>query len=192
MRAPALTLAVTALGRAPVPALRGGAQPGDALCVTGPLGAARAGLLILEGEAQGGRETDALLAAHRRPRPRVREGGLLAPDARAMLDLSDGLAADAARLAEASGVACRIDLDAVPVAAGVAAVAAALGRSAGWFACAGGEDYELLVALSPEAMRRAAIPLTLVGAVEAGPAGAVGFTGSGADDPPRGYDHLAR
>jgi thiamine-monophosphate kinase len=185
-----LTLAVTALGRAENPVRRSGARPGDLLCVTGPLGGSRAGLALLEGQVPETPHAGALIDRHRRPQPRVEEGRLLAGVAHAMLDLSDGLASDAARLAEASRVTCRIDLDQVPAQDGVAAVASSLGRTAGWFAAAGGEDYELLAALDPEDVPLAGLPLTVVGAVEAGLPGQVVFTGAGADEPPRGFDHL--
>src|SRR4051812_2372122 len=190
-RGPQLTLAVTALGRAENPVRRSGARVGDLLCVTGPLGGSRAGLALLEGQAPKTAHAGALIDRHRRPQPRVAEGLQLAGVAHAMLDLSDGLASDAARLAEASLVACRIDLDAVPAQDGVAAVAASLDRPAGWFAAAGGEDYELLAALAPEDVPLAGLPLTVVGEVEAGLPGHVRFTGAGADEPPSGFDHLA-
>lgn len=187
VRAPALTLSVTALGRATTPALRSGARPGSVLAVTGPLGGSRAGLALLEGQATG---DAALVERHRRPRPRIAEGSALAGIVQAQLDLSDGLASDAARLAEASGVACEIDLARVPVAAGVDDVARQLGRAPGWFATAGGEDYELLVAIAPDALEAAGVPLLVVGRVIDGPAGTVAFTGEGSDVPPSGYDHL--
>jgi thiamine-monophosphate kinase len=120
-----LTIAVTAFGdlqgRAPV--LRNGARPGDVVAVSGRLGSAAAGLRLLFAEAvdsEGTPDADAfarVLAAHPelidaqlRPRPPITDGPLAADaGATAMLDLSDGLALDARRVAEASGVA--IDLD---------------------------------------------------------------------------------
>jgi thiamine-monophosphate kinase len=189
-RAVALTLAVAVFGRCAAPVRRDGGRPGDLVCVTGALGGSRAGLALLEGLALDLPERDALVARHVRPEPRVAEGRALGPHVRAMMDVSDGLASDVRRLARASGTAVRIDLDAVPAQAGVAAVAAAQGRTAGWFAAAGGEDYELVCAVPPEAIGRAGVPLTVVGELEAGEPGAVRFTGAGSDDPPRGYDHL--
>jgi thiamine-monophosphate kinase len=109
---------------------RDGAQPGDALFVTGPLGASAAGLELL----RSGRDQVApeLAAAHRRPRARVEEGqAARAGGATAMIDVSDGLALDLDRVAVAAGVG--LSITEVPIAEG-ATMEQALG---------GGEDYEL-------------------------------------------------
>jgi thiamine-monophosphate kinase len=121
------------------PVLRSGAQPGDTLFVTGPLGSSAAGLHLLRtGKVS---EAPDLALAHRRPRARLDEGtAARLAGATAMIDVSDGLAADLRHLADASGVG--VVVDRVPVAIGVNRVsdepeALALG---------GGEDYELLFA----------------------------------------------
>jgi len=188
-RAPMLMLAVTVLGRAAVPVTRAGARPGDVLAVTGALGGSEAGRLVLEGQVPAPPEQAALADRHRRPRPRLREGRALAGVVRAMLDVSDGVASDARRLAEASGVAVEVDLAALPLQAGVAAVAAAQGVAAGAFAATGGEDYELLVALDGAALTAASVPLTVIGRITDGAPG-VRFSGPGADAGLRGFDHL--
>jgi thiamine-monophosphate kinase len=180
-------IAVTAIGRAERPVRRDGGRPGDVLAVTGALGGARAGLAILE---EHGEMNEALVARHVRPRPRLDEGRALAGIAHAMLDVSDGLAGDAVRLAAASGVAVRIDLDAVPVEPGVEHVAAVAGRPPAWYAATGGEDYELLVAGPAGELAGSGVPLTVVGELADGPPGQVTFTGAGSEDPPRGFDHL--
>jgi thiamine-monophosphate kinase len=189
-RGPDLSLAVTALGRTPTPVLRSGAGAGDVLAVTGPLGGSGAGWHLLEGRAALPADVAAHVAArHRRPRPRLAESRTLAASVHAMLDVSDGIASDALRLAESSGLAVVVDLDALPLDRGVAEVAAALGLEPGVLAATGGEDYELLVALDPADVARAGVPLHVVGRVEAGPVG-VRFTGAGAADALGGWDHL--
>lgn len=175
---PALTLAVTAVGRMPpgvAPARRSGAVPGDLVCVTGPLGGAAAGLLMLDHPdlAGGVEEAPSLRDAARRPTPRVAMGQrLTAAGIHAMLDCSDGLALDAWRIARASGVTVALELAHVPVAPGVAAVAANAGLEVDVLAATGGEDYELIVVASPrriDALRRDLdVPLVAVGAVRAG------------------------
>lgn len=118
-------LSLTAIGRAAVAPSRSGAQASDALWVTGVIGRAGLGLA--------GDPTH--LAAYRRPTPRIAAGQALGPIVHAMMDVSDGLLIDARRMADASGLALEIDLDAVPVAGErMAAVTA-------------GDDYELLFAL---------------------------------------------
>ena len=133
---------------------RDGARAGHLVGVTGELGAAAAGLLLLELGADAGlapAERDALLLRHRRPQPRLAAGrALAAAGVTSMIDLSDGIATDALHVATASGIAIEIRLEALPVAAGVEAVAAAAGRDPLELAAAGGDDYELLVTVPGE------------------------------------------
>lgn len=189
-RAPALVLAMTAVGHAPTPenlVSRGGAQPGDVLAVTGELGGAAAGLLLLEDQAEARSrfasdsatrsERTQLVARQLKPQPRLKAGVTLAGNgATAMIDLSDGLGGDAGHVAARSGVRLAIDAAALPLAAGLAAVAETTGRDPLELATSAGEDYELLVALpeerfaaAVEAVKKAeGIELTRIGEVQAG------------------------
>jgi thiamine-monophosphate kinase len=162
---PVLALAVSVTGWAASAedlAYRDGAKPGDLLGVTGELGGSAAGLWLL-GEAAASpaaalspAERDSLVLRHRRPTPRLAAGRSLArAGVAAMIDVSDGVATDAGHLATASGVAIELRLEALPVAAGVEAVAAAAGRDPLELAATGGDDYELLVTAAPA--RREAI-----------------------------------
>jgi thiamine-monophosphate kinase len=139
-RAEQVTITITAIGRSERVPGRSGARPGDVLVVTGPLGAAAAGLHVL---AHGLEGFDDLIERHRRPPIRLAEGRKLARVAHAMIDLSDGIGSDAARIAERSGCRLVIDVDDLPV----ASRAGKVDDLPFWTM---GEDYELLAALTPD------------------------------------------
>ena len=164
VRGDRLVIDATVVGRLETePVVRSGAEVGHGLYVTGSLGGPAAALAAWLGH----REPDASARerfAH--PAARVAEGRWLRDrGARAMIDLSDGLLADAGHLAAASEVACGLELDAVPV------HASAPGPEA---ATVSGEEYELLVALpdadslGPDFEAEFGVALTPVGRVESG------------------------
>jgi thiamine-monophosphate kinase len=229
-RAPVLTLAVTVVGqaaRAEDFVTRGGARPGDALVVTGELGGAAAGLLLLEDpglaaaafgadatdlagfdrarQARPGAldlaSADALRRRQLDPTPLLAAGqALAAAGATAMIDVSDGLAGDATHVAEAGGALLVIAADDLPIAPGLAAVAAAAERDPLELAVSGGEDYELFAALpadavagAQEALAALGTPLTVIGRVEpagdSGPRAEIRLRG-GEALPSRGFDQL--
>lgn len=150
VRAPQVQVGFTVVGEAPVvdgepqTLYRHTARPGDLLVVTGTLGDAAGGLrLLLEGR----KGPVSLVAAHRRPMPRVREARwLYEQGVRCATDNSDGLAREAALVATASGVGARIDAPALPISADLGA---AFGDAALGLALTGGEAYELVLAMPP-------------------------------------------
>jgi thiamine-monophosphate kinase len=206
-RAPVLALAVTVVGHARRPELmvsRAGAEAGDLLVLTGEIGGAAAGRLLLErpelAAAVPESTAERLRARQLQPTPRLGAGrALAAAGARAMIDLSDGLAGDAGHLAATSSVGVRIEALSLPLAKGVAEVAVAAGREPLELAASGGEDYELLAALPPDRLTEASAAigaaaettLTPVGAALEGEGRAeIRLPGNGQVEA-AGYDHLA-
>jgi thiamine-monophosphate kinase len=211
---PAVIASVTVVGWIDGPPLtRAGAQPGDLVGLTGPLGAAGAGLALTLGEvddavvaggsgqpagevaARPSEIAAALRQAHLRPWPQMAAGQRLrAVGATAAIDLSDGLVADAGHVAQMSGVRLALDAAAVPLAPGVDRVAIQLGQNPLMFAQSAGEDFQLLVTV-PAALRvqaEAAGVTAWIGRVEgAGPEpGAEPVTGLPTDATGRaGHDH---
>jgi thiamine-monophosphate kinase len=160
--------------------LRSGARAGDDVWVSGSIGGAAVGLMVLV-SAKGANIASTLslddkssgcIERYLRPEPRVRLGVLLARNraATACIDLSDGFSDGVHRIADASGVGIIVDADSVPVedaARGMAAIAGDLGLGA---AMGGGDDYELLFTARPRhrrrvaaAARQAGVPVTRVG-----------------------------
>jgi thiamine-monophosphate kinase len=165
-------LGVVERGRA-VP--RGGARADDALYVTGWLGGSAAGLAVLQGRARPGARRAArarALRAHQDPEPRTAFGRALGATglATAMIDLSDGLAADLPRLCAASRAGAVVLEAVLPVDRAATALLGDTGARR--TALSGGEDYELLFTASPrhEAMlaalsRRLRLPVTRIGQI---------------------------
>ena len=186
--APAWTVAVTVIGDVAKPASRAGGRPGDLLYVTGELGGAHAALqmwLQQPGRAVPPEARERFV----HPLPRIAAGRALSASATAMIDLSDGLAADILHLTAASNCGAEIRLDDLPVASSAIAYATAAGKDAPVFAAEGGEDYELLVALPPGLEPPILnVKLTRIGRLVEGDE--VRFTSAGTPVFPKGFQHF--
>jgi thiamine-monophosphate kinase len=182
---------------------RSGGRPGDELYVTGALGAAAAGLAILRAGLDRAALDDpqrACVRRYERPTARWRCGRNVAAyrAAHAAMDLSDGLADAVRQVADASGTGATLDLSAIPVDAGARAWFERSGADPAREALIGGEDYELLFAVSARqrraffgAMQRSApLEAVRIGTLTAG-TGLV-LTGAGPDATlPAGFSHFA-
>jgi thiamine-monophosphate kinase len=214
-RSAQLFLAITVVGHAPAPnafVTRAGAQPGDILVLTGEIGGAAAGLELLNSRdpeadfafkgamacKRAKSAMEALVERQLEPAPRLLAGQALArAGATAMIDLSDGLGADAGHLAQASGVKLEIDAAAVPLAPAAVAHSEATQREP-WWLLGGGEDYELLASIAPARLERASeavlnkggVPLTKVGEIKPGAGVEIRPPGGGLLKP-GGFDQLA-
>jgi thiamine-monophosphate kinase len=141
-----IVIAVTALGDAPHPVRRDGAAPGDVVAFAGTLGLAGAGFAAL---SRGFRSPKAAVDAHRVPQPPYAAGPQAADaGATAMIDVSDGLLADVAHIATASGVVIDVETAAFTVPEAVSTVADALGADPVRFVLTGGDDYALVATFS--------------------------------------------
>lgn len=160
----------------PRPLLRSAGKVGDAVAVTGAVGAAAAGLRLLQAGNGGGPEAAVLTRAHLRPEPRVQAGRLLVEEGvLAAIDVSDGLVGDLERLCLASGLAARVDAQDVPL--DPAALRCFSESEALEMALTGGEDYELLFSAAVEIVARVRarsdVPVTVIGRLVEGTAGHV-------------------
>ena len=170
-------LTLTAFGSNAAAPARSGARDGDALYVTGTIGDAGAGLAIALG-AQGPAQ---LLAAYRRPQPRLADGRILAPHVHAMMDVSDGLLIDASRMASASDLAVSIDVARIPLSDAYRTFSD--DRLA---AATAGDDYQLLFAAPQDFITDA----TRIGAFSAGSGLTLHDSGKLVPLPPSlGYEH---
>jgi thiamine-monophosphate kinase len=200
-----LILDVTAIGdvRERRVLTRGGGRPGDVLYVTGAIGAAAAGLGWLRQHGRTGESESpgiaALTARHRRPTPRNRIGAILGRTrtATACMDLSDGLADAITAIAIASGTGAIVDANAIPVPDAARLWFAAQGLDPIKASLAGGDDYELLFAVSPRRHGRfrtlvrqsRGIPITRIGELTSSPA--ILLKSDGATEAlPSGFTHF--
>jgi thiamine-monophosphate kinase len=197
----AVTVTVAGVPSPGGPVLRGGANEGDIIGVTGTVGDSGAGLYVLKQDSKGLRAMlPGLVEAHLRPRPRVQAGHLLAAaGVTAMEDLSDGLATDLVHICSESHVGCEVEAGLVPLGDELRALAREVGEEPLSWALGGGEDYELIFTAHPGHFDRALSALALhdiaaarIGTIVAEGAGCMLLTDTGSKDLGGiGYDHFA-
>jgi thiamine-monophosphate kinase len=204
-----LLLALSVTGKTRSPKLRSGARPGDYLYVTGHLGSAEAGRMILADEG-GSQKSDTrsqnrrcgqrksgdewrfpLVRRHLRPTPRLAVMRKVKSSIHSLIDTSDGLATDARHLCEMSGVRIVLNAEKLPVLAGVSRFCARRGLDPVDFVLGAGEDYELLFTgrhQLPETV--GGVKVTKIGSVEKGRG--LRIRRQGRDLPVRmsGFDHF--
>lgn len=199
-----VSVTITVLGEVPKrqAIYRSGAQPGDEIWVTGPLGGAKAGLeALLKPDAVRGVPTEHALACYRRPQPRLQEAQFLRQRAKlhSLLDISDGLSGDLRHICQASGVGAQIEAESVPIHDDTRRIAEAVQADPLSFALHGGEDFELCFTAPPMQIERLCADfeqqfqrsLARVGTIREGE-GVVLRCLDGSEQvlPARGYDHF--
>jgi thiamine-monophosphate kinase len=206
VRSAVFTIGVTVAGdvRRTRMRLRSAAKAGDVIAVTGSLGLAAAGLRVLDAgiaDSLDAHVREIVCGAYLRPRPRLREGAFLGGSTavHAMMDVSDGISNDVARMARSSGVDAVVDLRMLEASDELRAAAVALDADAMEWMLHGGDDYELLIAVARRAyghlaralLHRCRTPLRQIGRFETGE-GAVWAEDAAGRRPleRRGYDHL--
>jgi thiamine-monophosphate kinase len=182
--ADSIVISVTALGdlAETTPVLRSGAKPGDRIAVAGRVGWSAAGLAVL---SRGFRSPRVLVNAHRFPEPPYAAGPLAAKSgATAMIDVSDGLIADARHVAEASGVVMSLTSSSLEVPEEMRATAAAYNVDPRLWLLTGGEDHALLATFGGR--RKLPAGFTQIGVVEAAGDEGPGVVVDGVRDSSRG------
>ena len=194
-----LNICITVFGEVPAgqALLRSGASAGDDLWVSGVLGDARLALEVFRGRVVlDGLAFEQARRAMEQPEPRVALGLALRGVASSAIDLSDGLVGDLGHVLQRSGVGARVEFDALPHSAVLAAQPLALRREC---LLAGGDDYELLFTAAPArrdavlaAARQAGVPVMRCGSITAGPGlHVVDGEGRTVDQGLHGFDHFA-
>ena len=177
---------------------RSGGEAGDLLAVSGTLGDAGAGLAFVKSPpAAASADVEALIQRFNYPTPRVQLGLAARGIATAAMDLSDGLIGDLPKLAQASGLAARVAVDALPLSRAMRN-AVSLSAARDW-ALAGGDDYELLFAVPPSrfaALQGAAhqlnLTLTPIGELLSGEGVTWSLNGEEFAPSVSGYDHFCQ
>ncbi len=193
-----LNICITVFGSVPQgqALLRSGAHAGDELWVSGTLGDARAALECLRGTLElPGAAFEQARRAMELPEPRIALGMALRGIASSAIDLSDGLVGDLGHLMSRSGLAARVNVDALPRTALVADLPQSLQHE---FVLRGGDDYELLFSAPPErhdavraASQCAGVPVSPVGHFETGSQLVlIDASGRVLDAPGAGFDHF--
>ncbi len=199
-RGPVLMLSATLTGRTKRPVLRSGAKEGDILCLTGDVGAAEAAVRLLAGSW----DSTVPLALpdrfarlqhrHAEPRSRLDASRILGPAASAMIDVSDGVASEVRHICNRSRVGAIVEVSRLPIAADTCEAAGVLGVHPSVLALSGGEDYELLCTLPPEALVnvQSSLPdLTVIGRVVRAEDGLRVRYGDGREEElPSGFQHF--
>jgi thiamine-monophosphate kinase len=180
--------------------LRSGARLGDAILVTGTLGASQAGLDLLNSKSKIKNQKSKLVQKHLRPEPRVSEAKLLAGRFKlhGMIDISDGLASELHHLSQASRVGIVIDQGALPLDERASDIARILGRDPLGYCLYGGEEYELLFTLPPreaikarDLVRKHGTPCAIIGqAVKGSQVSIISRKGRKEKLTNRGYKHF--
>jgi thiamine-monophosphate kinase len=194
-----LTVSVQILGSVPRGSAlrRDGGQAGDILAVSGTLGDAGAGLAFVKSPPPtASADVKSLIERFNFPTPRVQLGLAARGIATAAMDLSDGLIGDLPKLAQASGLAARVAVDALPLSSAMRN-AVSLSQARDW-ALAGGDDYELLFAVPPSrfaelkgAADQLNLTLTPIGELRAGEGVTWSLNGKEFTPGVSGYDHFA-
>lgn len=167
-----LCISVTVLGQAKsgISKLRSSAQEGDLICTTGYLGDSAAGLDCILNHAECTPLNKILVERHYRPMPRIAEGLQLAQieGVHAMMDISDGIGSDLRHILKASNKAAIIDCNSIPLSEELRQYCQLTNKNPLYFALSGGEDYELLFTISPEAEKALDIKHFCIGEITSG------------------------
>ncbi|MBN2399744.1 MAG: thiamine-phosphate kinase [Candidatus Aminicenantes bacterium] len=188
-RSEKMFIAIAIVGQSQKPILRRGARPGDWIAVTGPVGESALGLqMLLQGET-----TSPFIRKHKQVIPQCQKGLVLAGFVNAMIDISDGLLLDLSRMLKASGTGAEIDYEKIPVSPTFKKVCRQYHLSEKDLVLAGGEDYQLLFAVSPRKeilLQKTKIAYRIIGRMTAQQSLRVRENGRPIRIPRLGFDHF--